>query len=238
MKHIIVSFIFIYMMGCSDSTHVDCTKDLKDALAKFKLQAAEIDNNSELKDARIELKSVLSDCDVPDSGINIPMLGTFYEWNFYIYTHNFNKLKSYFKIHGINFNSIDMNGGSTPLHEASYFGTPEMIEFFLHHGMNVDVRDNFGNTPLMSSIDGVQQDFANTKLLLEKGSKINLENYNGISALDYALIMEDKPSVEFLLERGARIDCESKEGYSTIDILKKINNKEIENLLIKHLEKC
>ena len=54
-----------------------------------------------------------------------------------------------------------------------------MVEYLLEQGASIDIRDNFGNTPLMRA--GLNVDII--RLLLDHGADYTLENNCGVTLL-------------------------------------------------------
>ena len=76
-------------------------------------------------------------------------------------------------------------GGRAPLHHVCQRGDVEGVRLLLHAGAHVDVRDDFGSTPLMIASENGAAGCA--KLLVELGgSEIDARDCPGRSALHYA----------------------------------------------------
>jgi ankyrin repeat protein len=74
--------------------------------------------------------------------------------------------------------------GSTPLHNAVRWGSPETVKFILEAGANPNARDSYGFTPLMYAVSVNHSEAA--KLLLENKAEPQLKNPRGQTAMDLA----------------------------------------------------
>jgi ankyrin repeat protein len=92
--------------------------------------------------------------------------------------------------HGADINKSE--GGSTPLHNAVRFGSPETVKFLLEVGAKPNARDSYGVTPLMYAASGNHAEAA--KLLLENGADSQLKNSKGQTAMD--LVSHHLPNKE------------------------------------------
>jgi cyclase len=94
-------------------------------------------------------------------------------------------------------------GGALILFAALRFRQREIADYLISKGADVNVRDNFGNTPLhVACGTGLSLDFV--KLLVEKGADVNaVADYSG-RPLDTALEDGDTSVSEYLTSQGAR----------------------------------
>ena len=72
----------------------------------------------------------------------------------------------------------DMQGLSA-LHCAVISNVPDIAEYLIKQGADINIRDNFGNTPLMKA--GLNVDMI--KLLLDYGADRTVENNRGVTLL-------------------------------------------------------
>ncbi|EUC27620.1 hypothetical protein COCCADRAFT_60604, partial [Bipolaris zeicola 26-R-13] len=121
----------------------------------------------------------------------------------------------------------------TPLHWAVRGGSKEVVQLLLVHGVDVDVEDDLGFTPLQRSFENedevvaqqlLDQDASFTihqfrpnpfyqaarwgnkrmlNMLLERGPDINKFDLDGIAALHHAVLNGESASVQLLLELNA-----------------------------------
>jgi len=135
---------------------------------------------------------------------------------------------------GANVNANN-NGMYTPLYQAiANFRKPDLktkdnekiLNLLLDNGANIDFPVVGGVTPLMGAVEKIEP----TKILIEKGAKIDLQNSNGESALMYAVkggflklsIFKIAvtgcfaQAVELLIEKGADINLQDKWGKTAL----------------------
>jgi ankyrin repeat protein len=66
-------------------------------------------------------------------------------------------------------------GGSTLLHHAAGFGTPETVTFLVENGADVNAKNRRGSTPIFWAI----QDEAKVRLLMARGAAVNVKQIEG-----------------------------------------------------------
>eukprot|EP00736_Rhodelphis_marinus_P010665 Rmarinus@m.2341 len=91
-----------------------------------------------------------------------------------------------------------------PLHLAASEGLVETVKWLLNNGADTDVRDIFGNTPLVDAVRGGHSEVA--KLLYNRGSRLPT-NTMLISSLMYACSEGDLDRVKLHIDNGVRADC-------------------------------
>ena len=78
----------------------------------------------------------------------------------------------------------------TPLHIASFLGSPDIVQFLLKHGARVDAVDNLSRTSLHHASGGrykSQEDGVRiAQLLVESGANVNANDINGETPLHFA----------------------------------------------------
>jgi ankyrin repeat protein len=72
--------------------------------------------------------------------------------------------------------------GKTLLHCVAQHGTVEIIEFFISNGLDVNAKDNEGQTPLFLAVEE-NSDVEVIKFLISKGADANAKNDNDFSIL-------------------------------------------------------
>lgn len=97
-----------------------------------------------------------------------------------------NSLVYYYLFHK---NEIDLektdNGGSTPLHWASYSSSVEMAMYLLSYGVKINKKDKSGNTPLHLAV--IKNSYKMVQKLLQNGADINIKNKENRTPKDIAL---------------------------------------------------
>nr|WP_293301478.1 ankyrin repeat domain-containing protein [Allomuricauda sp.] len=122
------------------------------------------------------------------------------------------KVYHYLEKLGINPNVVTDNG-TTPLHSAVY-GTEDtaIIDYFLEKGVDVNQKDEEGNTAFLNAVNWENIEFA--KYLLPKVDDINHKNSDGYSALTYTVINKQAGLFDDLLSKGADATINDKDGNS------------------------
>ncbi|AAR83357.1 ankyrin repeat protein [Canarypox virus] len=82
---------------------------------------------------------------------------------------------------------ISDNNGYTALHNAARYGSLESIDLFLSYGIDVDIKDKIGNTPLFYASPYPDV----VKALLEKGANPNTVNSRGLTPLSRTIDISD-----------------------------------------------
>ncbi|MBX7221960.1 MAG: ankyrin repeat domain-containing protein [Blastocatellia bacterium] len=104
---------------------------------------------------------------------------------------------------------VTSRDGSTPLHVAMSFGSPEDVQILLKAGARVNIQDTYGNTPLMEGMYG-GRNLETVKLLLAAGAKVGFTSRDGETA--FSILIQNLrspdalPLVEFLLQAGAEVN--------------------------------
>lgn len=106
--------------------------------------------------------------------------------------------------------------GSTLLHTASYFGYLDIVKDLLHLGVEIDLRDYKGATPLHRA-----NNLQTIQVLLDNNANINAEDEEGNTPLHVKCYGEtERPSelecIEFLLAKEAVITKRNKRGLLPI----------------------
>jgi tetratricopeptide (TPR) repeat protein len=90
-----------------------------------------------------------------------------------------------------------------PLYWAAWLGDESTIRILLQMGANVNIKDCFGDTPLIAAVRG-GGDAGKIYLLIEGGADINVKNDDGETPLSIAAGMNNSMAVEALKQAGAR----------------------------------
>ncbi|MEM6320672.1 MAG: ankyrin repeat domain-containing protein, partial [Bacteroidota bacterium] len=92
--------------------------------------------------------------------------------------------------------------GQTPLHNAVRRGSPEIIDFFVERGVNVNQIDKAGNTAFINSVWGKVENVQKLRPLIKD---INQVNHDGHSALSKAVAGARKDAFDYLTAEKADI---------------------------------
>jgi len=106
--------------------------------------------------------------------------------------------------------------GWTPLHDAVFGAHPEVAEFLLSKGADVNAREKNGATPLIIAAMGGKIEIDGqggvVALLLAHKADINAKSANGMTALHVAALVGHADAVRLLLAKGANPDAEDQKG--------------------------
>lgn len=101
---------------------------------------------------------------------------------------------------------IQGSGGRTPLmqmlQQRDVYGKDEILSVLLEKDIDVNQRDERGNTALIIAMDN-QGHKRVAKELIRAGADVNAENRNGDTALHLALRWGDQESAIFMIKKGA-----------------------------------
>ena len=125
-------------------------------------------------------------------------------------------------------NWVDLKG-FTPLILAVYNEQPEMVDFLLEKGAQIDIADSAGNTALMGVCFKGYKSIA-TKLI-NAGADVNQRNVNGATALTFAATFGHLDIAKMLLEKGANIYVPDVRGKSPLEHARMQENWEMYELL-------
>lgn len=181
---------------------------------------------------RHHVREDMKGCPVPETGIDIS--GSVKEIDFAIIADDavlVKKIVDHAKDRGTELQSLNGVSGSTPLHAAAYLGTPDTMAILLATGYEVNVKDGYGNTPLMEAPGGVEKNAENVKFLVKRGAAINMVTSKGNTALLSAIVAQDVPAIKYLLAQGALTDLPCSRVTSPKEVAIRVGNKEIVNLI-------
>lgn len=115
----------------------------------------------------------------------------------------------------ININAEIITPGKTLLHIAARKGDCFFADFLLKNKADINCLDNFLSNPLFEAVTFEKIDVV--KLLLKKGSRIDLICSEGRTCLFYAKSVE---MVQLLLENGVNVDIVERQGRTALNLAK------------------
>ncbi|ARR74947.1 hypothetical protein SAGO17_0027 [Mimivirus AB-566-O17] len=113
---------------------------------------------------------------------------------------------------GINLNHTDLNG-NVFIH---YRLRPNILELAIKYGANVNIRNNFGTTPLME-----QTTFDNIKLLVDAGANVNATDNKGNTILHNHFMRSnllDVDTIEYIIKQGFDITLQNHKQQNILQI--------------------
>ena len=127
-------------------------------------------------------------------------------------------------------------GGRNPLHAAACSGNFEVVRILIEYDpANVNVRDEFGWTPLHWASEGRNfKDGSVVRLLLEHGADINAQSLHGLTPLHSASMEGELEVVRLLLEHGADVAVEKNNGKTALQFADEEGHDEVVELLLEH----
>lgn len=126
------------------------------------------------------------------------------------------ELVKYLIEQGADINAVDYRSKNVLMH-AAYYGRYNVVDYLLSKDFKVDAVDDYQRTALMmpsmyyynemvedrSFVEREENAYQTTKLLVEKGAKINARDFEGMTTLMFALSNGYLRLVEYLLSNGA-----------------------------------
>ena len=124
--------------------------------------------------------------------------------------------------------------GWTPLHLASFFGHPKIVELLLAHDADVLARsrNTNGNTPLHAALASNHAFVAG--LLLGAGGDVNAPDAAGWRPLHIAAANNNLDVMASLVAQGAEVTASNREGQTALSLAQEKNQREAAALLRRH----
>jgi hypothetical protein len=98
---------------------------------------------------------------------------------------------------------------------AANEGQEAIVQYLLDHGAAVNVRDDYGRTPLILAAHHYPNQSV-VKLLLKAGADVNARDGDGKTALMLAAPQGDPETVRFLLHHGADLSARNRWGQTAL----------------------
>ena len=104
----------------------------------------------------------------------------------------------------------------TALHISLELNIPEVVEYLMSHGADIEAQNKDGNTPLI--LAAKHFNIWSMLALLEKGANANTRNRAGLTALHYCCmgISRSKHAIDLLVKYGADVNAQSNTGYTPL----------------------
>jgi Ankyrin repeats (3 copies) len=132
-----------------------------------------------------------------------------------------------------NGSSVDPRGlqGLSPLHSAANRGDLEMVQVLLDYGIDVNVGNEFGSTPLAL---GDFKDPGVVRLLLDNGADPNARTQDRTTQLHRASRSGRIEIARILVEHGASVKVKDGQGRTPLEVASRMRHDEIVELLSEH----
>ena len=137
-----------------------------------------------------------------------------------IQSGDFNEISRLIK-DGAKVNSLDEYGVS-PLVYAVALIHPELVEFLIDKGADVNLPNKDGSTPIFFA-----KNSEIFELLVDAGADVNHQAHDGGTALIGAIIMDEIWQAEALVKHGADVNVLKPNGRSPLNILNERKNTRI-----------
>lgn len=122
---------------------------------------------------------------------------------------------------GADINYKDENGNSLLSYAVSYGSYLiyyEYTQFLLSLGIDPNIKNNFGESPMVTVSKNINSNFIAANLLYIYGGDIDSSDIYGNTALSYAAITyegeRESDLIDYLISHGADINKENKSGYN------------------------
>ncbi len=116
---------------------------------------------------------------------------------------------------GANPLTYDIEGFST-IHLSTMFGHSIVTSYLLAKGIDPDLKDKNGVTPLMFAAQRIQsRDPA--QLLVTFNARMNVQDNKGNTPLHYCVAFNNATVMKILLDRGASLDVKNNKGLDPIE---------------------
>lgn len=115
------------------------------------------------------------------------------------------------------------NNDRTLLHWASRDNFPEVVEFFLDKGLDIEARTKRGQTPLHEAMYQIAYNtcLPVAELLLNRGANIEVRDNNGNTPLHLAVTSGQLQLVKLLLSKGANTEVRTEVGSTPLHLAAK-----------------
>jgi ankyrin repeat protein len=127
---------------------------------------------------------------------------------------------------------------STPLHLASYCGGIKVSQLLLDHGVNINVRDEMGRTPLHGSLiemtDSLDDCYVDAvRFLLDHGADVDALDNNHSTPLHVISRYGNVKATRLLLEHGADVDALDNDHLTPLHMASQHGNVKAARLLLE-----
>lgn len=132
------------------------------------------------------IKYLLSECGLSPNDVDTDATGTT-PFRFALASGDLEKVKLMIK-YGADVNMAypepSYYKDSYPIFTAVYYSNPEIVEYLIENGVDIEVTDSYGYTPLMNSISSLSYNMA--EILVNNGADLSVKNNDNHTAVDIA----------------------------------------------------
>ena len=126
------------------------------------------------------------------------------------------------------------------MHAAAFCGDLEMVQVLLDYGLDINVKDNHGFTPLSRASQKGFKNAGVARLLLDHGADPNVRTRRsgrGSTPLHLAVEDGEVEIARLLLERGASVEAQDEQRRTPVDVASGERCDELITLLLEHRAK-
>lgn len=105
---------------------------------------------------------------------------------------------------------------NTPLHIAVETFSPEILQYLIQRGANVDVKNIHGETPLLKLLRSDRFSAQNVDCLLLNGADPKVADPRGETALHYAVFRGHTEVIDSLIKHGADVNAQTDSKYTPL----------------------
>ena len=105
---------------------------------------------------------------------------------------------------------------NTPLHIAVETSSPEILQYLIQRGANVDVKNIHGETPLLKLLRSDRFSAQNVDCLLLNGADPKVADSRGETALHCAVFRDHTEVIDSLIKHGADVNAKTESGYTPL----------------------
>ena len=141
--------------------------------------------------------------------------------------------------HGADVDTEANTKHSTPVHLASFHGGFKVAKLLLDHGVDINVRDKEGRTPLHESLIDLRNNMVDyyidaVRSLLEHGADVNALDNNHLTPLHVVSQYGNIKATRVLLEHGADVGARDNKDSTPLHLASQHGNPEIARILLEY----
>ena len=122
------------------------------------------------------------------------------------------------------------------IHRAAGLGEDEIVKQYLADGVDINLKDEFGYTPLHKAINS--RYLGMVDILVAEGADVNAKNNYGSTPLHMAVSEHWGDAIELLIDNGGNINAKNNTGETPLDYTQVISidvwKEEVISLIRKH----
>lgn len=135
---------------------------------------------------------------------------------------------------GANLEYLDRKFGESILHYACLYNDINLVELLLDSGIDINIKDTLGNTPLFSVAQN-SKGLDVAKLLLQREANIHAKNdITGCTALHIAAEYANLEIAKLLLDSGANPNAKDDNGNTPLHYIMERASEEMAKLLLNY----